>query len=235
MDLRERDAAAEELLDAPGVEYRLLEQSLRDLSRMSVLLTWTRQAVKQVAELVRQRHLQSVSVLDVGTGAANIPIALARWARSQQLPIEITASDVSEQVLTAARANCAGFPEIHLEQQDALSLTYAAQSFDLVLCQGVLHHFSPDEAQALLKEMARVARHAVIVIDLQRGRPVYIAAWLMMRILRPSQITRHDGLVSIRRSYIPSEVRVLAERADLHSATIRTTFPVRQVLIWQRS
>ena len=128
MDLRERDAAAEELLDAPGVEYRLLEQSLRDLSRMSVLLTWTRQAVKQVAEIVQQRHLQSVSVLDVGTGAANIPIALARWARSQQLHVEITASDVSEQVLTAARANCADFPEIHLEHQDALALTYAQES-----------------------------------------------------------------------------------------------------------
>ena len=235
MNLRERDALAEEWLDAPGVEYPLLEQSLHDLSRMSTLLTWTGQAVKQVAEMVEQLQLQRFSVLDVGTGAANIPIALARWARRRVLPIEITASDVSEQTLNAARANCAGFPEIHLEQQDALALTYAAQSFDLVLCQGILHHFSPEKAQVLLKEMARVARHAVIVIDLQRGRAIYIAARLVMSILRPSRITRHDGLVSIRRSYTPSEVRALAERADLHSATVRTTFPVRQVLVWQRS
>lgn len=235
MDLRERDTAAEELLDAPGVEYPLLEQSLRDLSRMSVMLTWTHQAVKQVAAIVKQRQLQRFSVLDVGTGAGNIPIALARWARSQQLQVEITASDVSEQVLTAARANCAAFPEIRMEQQNALELTYESQSFDLVHCQGVLHHFPPDEAQALLKEMTRVARHAVIVTDLRRGRFIYMAAWLMMHIVRPSRITRLDGLTSIRRSYIPSEVRALAEQADLHSATVRTTFPVRQVLLWQRS
>lgn len=235
MNLRERDPTAEELLDGSGVEYRLLEQSLRDLSRMAVLLTWTQQAVKQVAEIVQQRHLRSFSVLDVGTGAGNIPIALARWARRQQLLVEITASDLSERVLTAARANCAGFSEICFEQQDALALTYADQSFDLVHCQGVLHHFSPDEAQIMLKELARVARHAVIVTDLRRGRSAYIGAWLMMRILRRNRITRLDGLASIRRSYIPSEMRALAEQAGLHSATIRTTFPVRQVLIWQRA
>lgn len=235
MNLHERDAAAEEWLDAPDIEYQLLEQSLHDLSRMSTLLTWTRQAVKQVAEIVQQQHWQRFSVLDVGTGAANIPIALARWARSRQLRAEITASDVSEQVLTAARANCAGFPEISLERQDALALTYESQSFDLVLCQGVLHHFSPEKAQALLREMARVARHAIIVTDLRRERLAYITAWLAMGILRPGRTTRHDGLVSICRSYIPSEVRVLAQRADLRSATIRTTFPFRQVLIWQRS
>ena len=235
MNLRERDSTAEELLDGPGVEYRLLAQSLRDLSRMSVMLTWTRQAVKQVAEIVQQSQLRSFSMLDVGTGAGNIPIALARWARRQQLQMEITASDISEQVLTAARANCAGFPEIRLEQQDALALTYADQSFDLVHCQGVLHHFSPDEAQTLLKEMARVARHAIIVTDLRRGRPAYIGAWLMMRILRRNRITRLDGLASIRRSYIPREVRALAEQAGLHSATIRATIPFRQVLVWQRS
>ena len=234
MNLRERDAAAEELLDTPGVEYRLLEQSLYELSRMSALLTWTRQAVKQVAEMVARLQLQRFSVLDVGTGAANTPIALARWARSRMLPVEITASDVSEQVLTVARANCIDFPEIHLEQQDALALTYKARSFDLVLCQGVLHHFSPDRAQALLKELARVARHALLVTDLRRGRLAYTATQLAMSMLRPSWITRHDGLASIRRSYVPGEVRTLAEQANLCSATVHTTFPFRQVLIWQR-
>ena len=235
MNLRERDATAEELLDGSGVPYEVLAKSLSDLSRMAVLLTWTQQAVKQVAEIVQQRQLRSFSVLDVGTGAGNIPIALARWARRQHRQIEISASDLSEQVLTAARANCAGFPEIRFEQQNALALTYADQSFDLVHCQGVLHHFSPDEAHLLLKELTRVARHAVIVTDLRRERSAYIGAWLMMHLLRRSRITRLDGLASIRRSYIPSEVRALAERAGLHSAAVCTTIPFRQVLIWQRT
>jgi ubiquinone/menaquinone biosynthesis C-methylase UbiE len=234
MNLRERDTEAKEVLDTPRVDERLLEGSLRDLRRLGALLGATRQAVKAVAKLVQAMRLRDVSILDVGTGAANVPIALAQWARSRQLRAQITACDINEQMLVVARANCANFPEIHLEQQNALALTYADQSFDLVLCQGVLHHFSPDEAQALLRELSRVARRALIVTDLQRNLPLYMAGWLLMHTLVHNPITRHDGLASIRRAYTPGEVRALAEQAGLYSARLHTALRLLQSLIWQR-
>lgn len=234
LNFRERDTSAEELLDAPGVDERLLELSLHDLRRISSILGLTSVTVKGVAQIVAQHQLRAFSVLDVGTGAAHIPIALARWARGQQLQAQITASDLSEQVLAVARADCASFPEIRVEQQNALALTYANQSFDLVLCQGVLHHFSPEEACILLRELARVARRAVMVIDLQRNRLVYVGGWLFMHTLIANRVTRHDGLASIRRAYTPGEVRALAEQADLRSATLHTALWFRQALIWQR-
>lgn len=234
MNLRERDCEAEEVLDTPGVDERLLAGSLRDLSRLGSLLGWTRLAVRDVARIVTRQGLQAFSVLDVGTGAANVPVALARWARQQGREVTITASDISKPMLTVARANCASFPEIRLERQNALALTYADQSFDLVLCQGVLHHFCPDEAQTLLRELARVARRAVIVTDLQRNSLLYLAAWLFMHALVRNPITRQDGLASIRRAYTPEEVRALAQQADLHAATLHTALRFRQALIWQR-
>ncbi len=234
MNLRERDPSVEELLDAPSVDERLLAQSLRDLSHLGGLLGWTRLAVRDVARIIKQQRLRAFSVLDVGTGAANVPIALARWARRQRLQAQIVAADISAPVLAVARRNCARYPEIRVEQQNALALTYADQSFDLVICQGTLHHFSPDEAAALLQELARVARRAVIVIDLQRSRLLYAGAWLFLHALRRSQITRHDGLASIRRAYTPCEVRALAERASLSSAALRAALRFRQALIWQR-
>lgn len=234
MNLRKRDNCVEELLDTPGVDERLLAGSLRDLSRFGSLLGWTRLAVRDVARIATRQGLQTFSVLDVGTGAANVPIALVRWTRSQQRELAITASDISEPMLAVARANCVGYPEICLERQNALALGYADQSFDVVLCQGVLHHFSPDEAQTLLRELARVARRAVIVIDLQRNLPLYLAAWLFMHTLVRNPITRQDGLASIRRAYTPGEVRALAQQADLRAATLHTALHFRQSLIWQR-
>lgn len=234
MNLRERDANVEEVLDTPSVDAGLLEESLRDLRRFGALLGWTRLAVEDVASMVAQQRLHTFSVLDVGTGAANIPVALARWARSQQLRVRITASDINRQMLAVARANCADFPEIRLERQNALALGYADQSFDLVLCQGALHHFAADDVPTLLRELARVARVAVIVTDLQRTLPLYLGAWLLMHTLVHNPITRQDGLASIRRAYTPGEVRILASQASLASATIHTALGVRQTLIWQR-
>ncbi|HEY7355203.1 MAG TPA: methyltransferase domain-containing protein [Ktedonobacterales bacterium] len=234
MNLSKRDNCVEELLDTPGIDGCLLAESLRDLSRLGALLGWTRLAVRDVARIATRQRLQTFSVLDVGTGAANVPIALASWARSQQRELAMIASDISEPMLAVARANCASYPEICLERQNALALSYADQSFDVVLCQGVLHHFAPDEAETLLRELARVARRAVIVIDLQRNLPLYLAAWLFMHTLARNPITRQDGLASIRRAYTPGEVRALAQQADLHAATLHTTLRFRQSLIWQR-
>jgi ubiquinone/menaquinone biosynthesis C-methylase UbiE len=235
MNLSERDTDVEEALDAPeGVDDRLVASSLRDLSRMEQLLGWTRMAVRDAAQVAEQRQWHTFSVLDVGTGAGNIPIALAQWARDHQREAQFTACDVSEQMLAVARGNCACFPEIHLERQNALALSYADQSFDLVVCQGVLHHFSPSEAPILLKELARVARHAVLVTDLQRSLPVYLGGWLLLHTLIRNPITRHDGLASIRRAYTRGEVRMLAEQVGLRAATLRSTLHFRQALLWQR-
>lgn len=235
MNLRERDNTLEELLDAPVADPGVLARNLRDIRRINLLLGWTSLALKQVARTLATNHLQAFLLLDVATGSADIPKAIARWAKRQHFQAKIIATDISEQILDAARINCAGFPEIQLEQQNALALSYADQSFDLVLCSLAFHHFSPEDAPTLLRELARVARHAVIVSDLQRSLPAYIGAWLLTHTLMPNRLTRHDAPASVRRAYTAREIHVLAEQAELRGATIRTVFPFRQILVWERT
>jgi ubiquinone/menaquinone biosynthesis C-methylase UbiE len=234
MKLRERDNAIEELLDAPVADQGMLARNLRDIRRINLMLGWTSLALNQVAQTVTSKGLKTFSLLDVATGSADIPKAIARWAARKQLQATITATDISEQVLDAARANCADLPNIHIEHQNALALSYADQSFDLVLCSMALHHFSPDAAPPLLRELARVSRHAVIVSDLERSFPAYLGAWLLTHTLMPNRLTRHDAPASVRRAYTSSEVRALANQAALQSSTIRTVIPFRQILVWER-
>ncbi|HEY7347706.1 MAG TPA: methyltransferase domain-containing protein [Ktedonobacterales bacterium] len=235
MNLSKRDNTIEELLDAPVTDQGLLARNLRDIRRINLLLGWTSLALSQVAQTVARQQLQTFSLLDVATGSADIPKAIARWAQRQQLQTKIVATDISEQVLASARTNCADFPEIHVEQQNALSLSYADQSFDLVLCSMALHHFAPDDAPMLLRELARISRRAVIVSDLQRSFPAYLGAWLLTHTLMPNRLTRHDAPASVRRAYTAREARALADQAGLHSAAIRIVFPFRQILLWERT
>ena len=85
-------------------------------------------------ELLPSTRLASLSILDLATGAADIPRALAAVFRARQQPVTITAVDCNPAALLIAEESCRDWPEIRLEQHNLLSLPYASESYDLVMC-----------------------------------------------------------------------------------------------------
>jgi ubiquinone/menaquinone biosynthesis C-methylase UbiE len=93
------------------------------------------------------------SLLDVGTGTAQIPLELCR----QHAGVSVTAIDLAEHMLLVGEANIrrAGLAgRIRLERQDAKRLPYADGSFDAVISNSIVHHIP--EPAAVLAEMVRV-------------------------------------------------------------------------------
>jgi len=171
---------------------------------------------------------RAVTVLDVGAGAADIPVTLVRWARRRGRELRVIALDRGRATLDYARAYTAGYPEITLVQGDALALPVRAESVDIVISAMTLHHLGPEEATRYLAEIDRAARRGWIVNDLVRGRLAHALVRLLTRLFTRSAMARHDGPLSILRSYTPREVTALCERAGLfdvrvahHSTLIR--------------
>jgi SAM-dependent methyltransferase len=114
---------------------------------------------------------------------------------------------------------------------DALRLPFADGSFDLTLCTLTLHHFPDDDAVRLVSEMARVARAAVLVSDLERTRLNYLGARaLAATVWRGNRLTRHDGPLSVRRSFTAAELEDVGRRAGLSNVRVRRHIPWRVVL-----
>jgi ubiquinone/menaquinone biosynthesis C-methylase UbiE len=156
-------------------------------------------------------------LLDVGTGAADIPRGLAQRAERAGMGLQIVATDVRPEIVAIARARAAENPvssmEIRLGDADHIDATDG--SFDVVHSSMVLHHLDPGPALAALREMARVASRAVIVNDLDRTEAWYLGARLLALLTTTNTYTRNDGPLSVRRAYRPNEVRQLAARAGL--------------------
>jgi SAM-dependent methyltransferase len=229
MALRVRDAAIRELLDAEAIDEAELDHNLRDIRFINAVLGWRAYTVRGVARYVRARGMRAFSLVDVASGSADMPLAIARWAARSGVAAHIVATDVSPQIVRIATRQAAGVANVRVERQDALSLTYAPASFDLALCTLALHHFDPDAAVILLRNMARVARH-VLVYDVERSRPAHLGAVLLTRALRMHYMTRHDAPASVRRAYSAGELRALAARAGLRTARVWVGFPFRLAL-----
>ncbi|HEU5439269.1 MAG TPA: methyltransferase domain-containing protein [Ktedonobacterales bacterium] len=228
--MRVRDAQIRELLDEGELDEAALRRNLRDIRRINALLGWRTSAVRAVKREVRAAGASAFSLLDVASGSADIPLAIAGWAARTGIPAQIVASDLSPQMVAIAREQCAGAVGLSVERQDALALTYPADSFDIALCTLALHHFAPDAAVAILRELARVGRR-VLVFDAARAHLAHASVIALTRLLAMDAITRHDAPASVRRAYTTSELRALAQRAGLHDARVRMLFPYRLALV----
>lgn len=210
-----------ELLDDSGHDPVELAQNLRDIRRVNQLLGGTSTVLRHLPRLLKQvPATRPASVLDLATGSADIPIAIAKWAKKNGRAVEIVASDSSDEILDVARPRIAGYREITLARYDARAVPLAEKQFDIVLCSLSLHHFAPDDAVLVLHEMDRLARTGFILNDLRRGQLGYLAALAAARATTRNRLTRNDAPLSVRRAYTPTELAELLSRAGVVDAVI---------------
>lgn len=213
-------SAVVELLDGPLDDPSELAGNLRDLRRINRLLGGVELSRRAIDRLVAERApgAPDLAIVDVGTGAADIPVALLADAQRRGGRVTVTAIDSRPEVLAAAAVARPGLDDVAgltLGVADGRSLPYPDAAFDVAHASLVVHHLDHHNATTVLREMARVARLGVIVNDLSPGWPYWAGAWLVGHLLTANRYTRHDAPLSVLRAYTRDEVRGLLSEAGL--------------------
>jgi ubiquinone/menaquinone biosynthesis C-methylase UbiE len=221
-----RAAGVLEIIDGPPVPFKEMACCMTDISRVNALFGGrmvTMVHVKRLLGALPPDRL--ITVLDVGTGAGDIPRELVRWARSQGRRIRIFALDRDAATLQIAATLVRDYPEISFLRGDALELPIRAGAVDLTISAMTLHHLEPDAGVRYLAEMDRAAQVGFVVNDLVRSRVAHCVVWLITRFITRSAISRHDGPLSVKRSYTPAEVSGLCEQAGLKGVDVVHYWP----------
>jgi SAM-dependent methyltransferase len=206
-----------ELLDDPAADPGAVAQSLRHITRSNRWFGGTAAVTygldRVLAGIARGTEL---SLLDLGTGAGDLPREAVRRAARAGIRLHPLGLERSRVAAALARASgvpcvvgCAGAPPLK------------DKSVDIVLVSQVVHHLSPDSAVRLLRTCDRLARVGVVVADLRRGRLAPLAFWVGARALRFDPLTVADGITSIRRGYTAGELRGLLESAGIAGRVVR--------------
>jgi SAM-dependent methyltransferase len=210
-----RAAGVLELMDGPIEAADELERNLADIA-------FTNRRFGGIAPIRREiRRIGARTVLDVGAGRGDIPAALVRDAARRGVDVRVTCLDRSAETIAIARRSTGDDPRLSFVQADAAQLPFADGAFDAAICTLALHHFEPDAARQLLRELRRVARTAPIVGDLRRSRLAFAGAWLYAHVGTRNRLTRHDAPLSVRRAYTPAEALALARDAGWHAPRVR--------------
>jgi hypothetical protein len=193
-----------ELLDADDCPAEETAASLRDLSRINRWfggVATTRKLIERVAAETGKRRF---SLLEVASGFGEVPKVAGQQLLRQGIGLDVTLLDrLSSHLLRGNRSLVA----------DALALPFADKAFDLVGCSLFAHHLEPGDLARFVHEALRVSRYAVLINDLIR-HPLHLGLVYAGFPLMRSYVSRVDGVASVRRAYVPEEMRGIISNGD---------------------
>jgi SAM-dependent methyltransferase len=221
-------------MDQPDLDAAHHLHALRGLERINRWSGSSRILWPSIRVLARANGGRPLRLLDVATGAGDVPLTLWRKACRASLPLQIEGGDVSPRAVAYAqqRAEHLG-AGVRFFQLDALHGDLPA-SYDVITCSLFLHHLDEDQARELLRRLARAAGRLVLINDLRRGLAGFLLAYLGTRVLSTSRVVHLDGPLSVEGAFTVEEVRQLADQAGLTGAVVQKRWPCRFLLSWSR-
>jgi SAM-dependent methyltransferase len=220
-----------EILDDPSVDPAVRLLSMGDVARSNRWLGGRRAASCELREVLRALpRTAPLTLLDVGTGLADIPHEASRAARMLGVGLTTIGLDGAPSILAEARRRTS-----FVVCASAFALPFANRSIDVVMCSQLLHHFAEEDAARVLRELDRVARRVVIVSDLRRSWIAATVVWLVSFPLGFHRVTRHDGFVSVLRGFTPRELRDLVGGSVATVPTVTRRLGFRITARWMSS
>ena len=217
-----------EYMDGP-CSYEELRACLRSIARVNRLTLAYRPVLAWLERLRRTSAFagRTVHLVDLGCGYGDLLRRVHGWAQRHRVPITLTGIDLNGDAVRAAR-----------EATPARTVTfYAGNAFDfdppggvdLIVSSLVMHHMETPGIVELLGWMEQTARLGWFISDLHRQPTPYRLFDLLTRLTTWHHFAKHDGLVSIRRSFRHEDWTALLEAAAIPADgyQLRTFRPAR--------
>lgn len=211
-----------ERMDDPDVPQHDLREAHAFVRRVNRWLGGSRAAVSALRRWSRSwTRGETIRILDIGAGTADIPLAILDWARAAGHRVQVTAVDLHEGTLALAREQIGDRQGIDLVCADARRLTdrFSPGDFDYAHAGMFLHHLDDIEVVTVLRIMDRLARLGSIWNDLVRGRIESLGVRVLT--LGAPALVKHDAIVSVEAGFTKREAIDLARRAGLTGIVYR--------------
>lgn len=219
-----------ELIDTGDYSSEEYEGCLVELRRINRWMGDESALKNSLLREIAKENPSEFSVLDIGAGSGEFLRIIARFARKESIKTRLCGLELNARSAAAILEESKDFAAISSIRADALNLPFADNSFDYTICSLFTHHFADGKVIEILREMKRVSLSKIFVIDLHRHPVAYYFYTTLGKIFLHNRLIRHDGALSILRSFKPSELYKLAAAADLTEIKIRRRFPYRLVL-----
>jgi len=227
----DKRATEPERIDTGDYTSEEYQTFLREIAFINRYVGDGRALKKSLIHEIEQKDLREFSVLDVGCGSGELLRMIAEFADSSDRRATLVGIDLNPISSSTTHTESADFSAISSVQGDAFQLPFADDAFDYAISSLFFHHLTDEQIPIVLKEMSRVARLGIVIIDLHRDVVPFIGYKIFCFAFRISPLVRQDGSLSIRKGFRQRELKELVLELGLCSSRVELIAPARVVMI----
>jgi ubiquinone/menaquinone biosynthesis C-methylase UbiE len=211
---------APEILDSFSCPVHLAQAALTVLGRMNRWFGGVTTTQKMVECAARVTGEKQFSLLEVASGLGEVPALVRRNLAGRGIALDVTLLDRARSHLPRGSNGNTPAAESRRVVSDALALPFPDGAFDLVSCNLFAHHLNSHQLAEFVKEGLRVSRRALLINDIVR-HPLHLASLYASYPIMLNRIAWLDGITSVRRAYLPEEIRSVITSASCSAIPMR--------------
>ncbi len=206
---------------------------LRDLARLNrwflayrPLLRWLDSVA--TAPAAKTSAPTPLHIVDVGCGYGDTLRRIERWARAQNIAVELTGLDLNPDAVAIAAEATPSASDIRWIAADVFAWQ-PDKPVDLVISALFTHHLSEPDVIRFVQWMELRAQLGWFINDLSRASVPYHLLRVFTKLAGLHPFVQHDGPISIARSFVPEDWQRMCAAAgiDPHAFSIQPSRPAR--------
>jgi len=216
-----------EMMDGDRVTAADFAACLRDLATVNTVTLARPPTLRWLdAATAAMNPGDAFTLLDVGYGEGDMLRAIHGWAATKGFRARLIGVDLNRRSEPAARAATDRMLGIDFRTGDVFDFD-PATPVDFIVSSLVTHHLTDRQVGRFLMWMEAKAVRGWFVNDLRRHWFAFYGFTALAAVMRWHPFVRHDGPVSIARSFVPDEWERVLAVAGITEATVAKVFPFR--------
>ena len=169
----------------------------------------------------------------MGCGDGSMLRELARFCQKNDIATRLIGIDLNEKALQLAVEASKDYPEIEYLCKDIIRFDADTLSCDILINTLTMHHFTNKEIEIFLQKFIELAKIGVVINDLHRSLSAYYLFQLFSLIFIKTKVAKIDGLISITKGFVKSDLLTYAKKLPTVSHQIEWKWAFRYVWVMQ--
>lgn len=219
-----------ELLDRDDIPFKDIKRNMEELEFINKRLGGHEITLDGIAAILKEQFSfnEPIRITEIGCGGGDNLKAIAKWARKNRVPVQLTGIDINNECISYAASKS---KTIHYICSDFRDVNFSLKPhiiFSSLFC----HHFTDDEIVSMLSWMKGNSLLGFFINDLERNFIAYYLIKFLTRIFSKSYLVKNDAPISVSRGFIRKDWQRYFEEASISEYTCKWRWAFRWLIIY---